>query len=107
MDRLHSLRRILLQDPMMLVWPVAIFAVTVLLGLLARRLVLRVLRAWTARTQSRSGLILTEALRGPIFIWTVILGVHLAIEGSDLPIRYTAWTGKVLLVLWIISFTIM
>lgn len=104
---METIRRILIEKPMELVLPMAIFVATLIAGWIARRLVVRALNAWAARTGSRSGLTLTEALRGPILIWTVILGVHLAIESSELPVRYTAWTSKVLLVLWIVSLTIM
>jgi small-conductance mechanosensitive channel len=37
----------------------------------------------------------------------VILGVHLAFESSALPPRFTAWSARTLLVLWILSLTIM
>ena len=102
-----TIRRILIENPVELVQPLAIFLATFVAGLIVRRLVLRALDAWTTRTGSRAGLILTNALRGPMLIWTAILGVHLAIEGSDLPARYTGWSTKLLLVLWIASLTMM
>lgn len=92
---------------MQLVWPALIFLATLAIGWLVRALVMRVLRAWTSRTQSRAGLILTEALRGPILIWILILGVHLAIQSSELPAKFTEWGAKALLVLWTLSLTIM
>ena len=104
---METIRRMLNEKPMELVLPLVIFAATMLVGWVIRRLVLRALNAWTTRTGSRTGLILTQALRGPILIWTVILGAHLAIQGSELPARYTGWSAKVLLVLWIVSLTIM
>lgn len=104
---METIRRILIEKPMELVLPMVIFAATFVVGWLVRRLVLRALGAWTTRTGSRAGLILTQALRGPILIWTVILGVHLGIQTSELPARYTAWSAKVLLVLWIVSLTLM
>ncbi|MBZ5618555.1 MAG: mechanosensitive ion channel family protein [Acidobacteriia bacterium] len=104
---METIRRTLMEHPMALVWPVVIFLATFAAGWLMRRLILRALRAWTSRTQSRAGLILTEALRGPILIWTVILGVHLGLQSSELPPRITEWGAKTLLVLWIVSLTIM
>jgi len=104
---METIRRILLRDPASLMWPVAVFAATVALGWLVRAVVLRALRTWTDRSQSRAGLILTQALRGPILIWSVILGVHLAVLFSDLPARFTSWTPAALLGLWIVSLTIM
>jgi small-conductance mechanosensitive channel len=96
-----------MNDPMKLVAPLVIFAVTIAIGYLLRRLILRALGAWTARTQSRAGLILTEALRGPMLLWAVILAAHLAIQWSDLPAKLAYWGARALLVLWILSLTIM
>jgi small-conductance mechanosensitive channel len=104
---MESIRRILTTNPMELVWPAVIFLATLGTGWVVRRLAMRALRAWTSRTQSRAALILTEALHGPMLIWAVILGVHLALESSALPTRVTLWTAKTLLVLWILSLTIM
>jgi small-conductance mechanosensitive channel len=104
---MESLRRIVTHNPMALVWPIVIFLVTFGAGWIVRSLVMRALRAWTSRTQSRAGLILTEALRGPILIWILILGVHLAVQSSELPIRVTEWETRALLVLWIVSLTMM
>jgi len=53
-----------IHDPMELVKPVLYFAVVLAAGWLVRWLVLRALRTWTARTDSRPGLILTKALHG-------------------------------------------
>jgi len=104
---METIRRILVEHPMQLVQPMAIFAATFIMGWVVRGLVMRALGAWTTRTGSRAGLILMQALRGPILIWTAILGVHLGIQGSELPHRYTDWSAKVLLVLWIVSLTLM
>ncbi len=99
--------RRLLNDPMLLLSPLIIFAVTLLVGWVVRRVILRALRAWTNRTNSKPGLILYNMLRGPMLIWILILAAHLAIQGSALPAHYTAWTSKGLLVLWFLSLTVM
>ncbi len=104
---MQALRRMLIEHPMSLVWPVVIFCIILGVGWLVRSFVMRGLRAFSSRTQSRPALILIEALHGPMLIWTVILGVHLAVESADLPARFTAWSAKTLLVLWIISLTVM
>jgi small-conductance mechanosensitive channel len=104
---MQTIRHILVQDPMALLWPAIIFVVTLAAGWVVRRLVMRALRAWSDRTQSRPALILAEALRGPILIWAVILGVHLALQSSDLPPKITDFSAKLLLVLWIASLTLM
>ena len=104
---METIRRILAHDPMQFVWPAATFGITLVIGWVVRYLVLRTLRAWTGRTQSRPGLILTGALRGPTLIWTLIVALHLGIQASDLPPRFTTAPTKVLLVLWIVSLTMM
>ena len=103
---MEAIRRVLM-NPVELALPSAIFAATLLVCWLARALAMKGLRAWTSRTQSRAGLILTDALRGPSLIWILILGVHLAVQSSDLPPATVEWTAKLLLVLWILSLTMM
>jgi len=103
---MQALRRLLI-NPVELLMPSVIFAVTFAVGWLVRSLAMRALRAWTSRTQSRAGLILTDALRGPSWIWLVILAVHLAVESSDLPLVAEQASAKLLLVLWILSLTLM
>ena len=103
----EALRHTLINDPMQLVMPLIILAVTFLVAWVVRRLVLRALTAWNARTQSRAGTISYEALRGPSFLWTVILAVQVALQSSNLPARYTARGSDALLVLWIFSLTLM
>jgi small-conductance mechanosensitive channel len=92
---------------MELAWPAMVFAAVFAAAWLVRWLVLRALQAWTARTGTRPGLILTEALRGPLLIWSVILAAHTAIQFSDLPTNVTQWGSRGLLVLWIVSLTLM
>ena len=92
---------------MAVVWPLCIFLAVWAAGWVVRRIVLRLLNAWSRRTQSRAGIIFTQAIKGPALIWTAILGVHLAVQSSDLPARFTHWSAQALLVLWIVSFTLM
>src|SRR3974390_2785076 len=104
---IRALRDLLKNHPQELILPLVVFAVVVALGYLARRLLLRALAAWNAKTQNRTGLILADSLRGPILIWVVILGVHLALQSSALPTRFTNWTTEPLRVLFILSLTLM
>jgi small-conductance mechanosensitive channel len=100
-------RHWIVKDPMELILPLGIFAATLLVCWLARRLMLRALRAHTARTGSRIGEVLYHALRGPTLIWALILAVHLAFQGSDVPVKVTHPVSNALLVLWIVSLTLM
>src|ERR1019366_9653939 len=78
-----------------------------MIGWVVRRFILKALRAWTSRTESRAGLVLAEALSGPILIWAAILALHVALQSSDLPGKFTDWGAKTLFVLWIASLTLM
>ena len=102
-----ALCQILLTNPFELITPLLVFAITFGAGWLIRRLLRKALRTWTARSQSRTGLILQEALRGPSYLWVFILAVHLAVVGSDLPERFLSPTTKVLEGLWILSITLL
>jgi small-conductance mechanosensitive channel len=100
-------RQLSLHDPMEVILPLGIFAVTFLMCWVVRRLLMRALKTWTARTHSSTGTVLYEALRGPTLIWALILAVHLAFQGSDLPVKFTHPVSSTLLVLWIVSLTLM
>src|ERR1039457_6691786 len=100
-------RKLIVNDPMEVILPLGIFAATFLGCWVARRLLLRALKAWTARTESRVGAVLYEALRGPTWIWALILAVHLAFQGSSVPKALTDPVASALLVLWIVSLTLM
>jgi small-conductance mechanosensitive channel len=101
------IQRMLLKNPMELARPLIVFAITMAAGYIFWRILLRALKAWTSRTGSRPGIILTEALSGPVMIWALILAAHLAIQFSSLEARYTRWSGRVFLALWIVSLTVM
>jgi len=104
---LAEFRHIVMNDPMEVLVPLGIFALTFLVAWAVRAAVMRALKAWNARTQSTAGMILFEALRGPTLIWALILAVHLAFQGSDMPARFTRPIASTLLVLWIVSLTLM
>ena len=100
-------RRVLIEEPMEVVLPLAIFVATFLVCWLVRQLVLRALKAWNERKQSRNGRILEQALRGPTLIWCVILAAHAGMQSSDLPARLIELGAEILLVLWASSLTLM
>jgi len=92
---------------MELVWPLVIFVATFIVGWTIRRLILKALRAWNSRTASRAGLVIAEALSGPILIWAAILALHVALQSSDLPRAFTNAGAATLFALWIVSLTMM
>src|SRR5690242_3391081 len=104
---MKAVQRMLINDPMGLVTPLIGFAGTLTVAYIVGRMVLRALRGWAERTGSRPGRILAEALRGPLAIWGLILAVHLAIQLSAIPARYTQWSARTLASLWVLSLTLM
>jgi small-conductance mechanosensitive channel len=104
---MRGFQRLVMSDPMLVITPLIVFVIALAAGLLVRRILLRALRAWNNRTKSRSGRVMIDALRGPLVIWAFILAVHLAIQLSSLPARYTTWSAHTLVVLWIFSLTLM
>ena len=99
--RFQQLMQSIVKNPMEAIVPLAIFGATFLACWVVRRLVLRALTAWSKRSGSRTGALLFEAMRGPTLSWALILAVHLALQGSELPSRFTQWESNILLVLWI------
>ena len=106
MNTIAAFRR-LLDHPGQWLPPLAIFSVVFAAGWLARRLLLRALRAWSSRTEGRPIEILADALRGPSLIWALILGAHLAVQASDLPQKQADLAGRALGILLILSLTLM
>jgi small-conductance mechanosensitive channel len=104
---IRALRELITKHPKELILPLVVFTVVMALGYLARRILMRALAAWNARTQGRNGQILADSLRGPILIWVLILAVHLALQASALPARFTEWSTEPLRVLFIFSVTLM
>ncbi|MGO4881567.1 MAG: mechanosensitive ion channel family protein [Bryobacteraceae bacterium] len=88
-----------------LIVPFGVLALTLALGYLAKRIVVRLLRPWVAASKTPTAQIVTDALKGPFMVWVLILGTHLAMQSSDLPSKTTMWIGRALLVLWILSLT--
>ena len=104
---MEALRRLTLLDPMEFIVPLMVFAVTMAVGYVLRRILIRALAAYVNRTSSRPVGILRDAVQGPLLIWALILALHLALQSSDLPARFTLWGARILLVLWIFSLTLL
>jgi small-conductance mechanosensitive channel len=89
-----------------LVWPAVLFAAVVASGWLFRRVLFARLRRWADSTPTNIDNILIDSLHGPFLLWVLILAIHMATEYSALPRGVTRWSGKLLLALWITSFTL-
>jgi small-conductance mechanosensitive channel len=89
-----------------LLLPLTVTAVTILVGLAARKIVFRMLRLWAAGTESKFDNVIVEALRSPFMIWVLMLAVHLGAQTSMLPPRAQNLAAQMLLVLFIVSMTL-
>jgi small-conductance mechanosensitive channel len=96
----------LLKDPVTFLIPLALLGGTVIAGLILRKLLFRVMEAWSRRTDSHLHVLVTQSLHGPIVLWSLILGLHIATQNSELPRRYLHYIPSTLAVLWILSLTI-
>jgi small-conductance mechanosensitive channel len=95
----------LLRNWQVLAAPAGIFLIVLLGGWFVRRLVFAALANWASRSNGRLDDLLVDAIRGPFLLWTMILGLYLATQSSDLPPRAMVLTSKAFLVLWIVSLT--
>jgi len=102
---MHLLRT-LLRDPFSVIIPLAVFAAAVIGVLIVRRVLFRVVTRWATATDSHLDVLVIESLRGPIFVWSLILGVHLALGISPIPARYHQAIHTFVGVLWVLALTI-
>lgn len=105
-NAMPTIRDFLFDDWMKLVAPLATLGITVAIGYAAKRILARALGGWTARVKSPAAAMASSAILGPFMIWTLILGIRLAMESSDLPPRATLWASRILVALWVLSFTV-
>jgi small-conductance mechanosensitive channel len=89
-----------------LLFPAALFLAIVLAGLVVRRLLFAFVRKWAASTDSQLDQLLTGTLRGPILIWSIILGVHVTSLAADLPRQYQRYIHTAIGILWALSVTV-
>jgi small-conductance mechanosensitive channel len=83
--------------------PLALLVSTVIAGLILRALLFRAIRAWSKRTDSELHLLFTESFYGPIILWSLILGLHIATQNSEIPRKYLHYIPPTLAALWILS----
>jgi uncharacterized BrkB/YihY/UPF0761 family membrane protein len=65
--------------------PALVITVTLIIGLVARRLIFAALTRWARKTTSQMDDIIVGAIRGPFLIWVLMLSIHLAAQFSALP----------------------
>ena len=85
----------------------AILAGVVGAGWLLRKILFKIIRRWTAGTGSHLDSFLIDSLRAPIMIWSLMLGLDLAIRASEVPGKVADRIEVALAILWILSLTLM
>jgi small-conductance mechanosensitive channel len=95
----------LLKDPFELIVPLALLAASVVGGLIVRSVLFRILHAWERGADSHIEALIASSLRGPVILWSLILGLHLATQNSEIPRVYLKYLPRTLAILWILSLT--
>jgi small-conductance mechanosensitive channel len=95
----------LLDDPFQFLVPFLLLMGTLLGGFIIRSVLFRIVRGWAKRTDSHLDVLIIESLRGPIIVWALILGIHLATQNSRIPRADLKYIPRALAVLWITSLT--
>ena len=74
-------------------------------GILARLFLLPLLHRVAARSTWRYDDVMVDAVRGPVVLWGLLIGLRIAVQLGGLPTRTEALLGAVILVLGILSVT--
>ena len=98
--------RQILQDPFELLVPLALLAGTVIAGLILRRILFGVFQKWAGNADGHLAILVRESLSGPLVLWSIMLGLHLATQYSEIPARYLKHAPAALAALWILSVTL-
>jgi len=101
-----SAMRQILQDPFELLVPLALLAGTVIAGLILRRILFGVFQKWAGNADGHLAILVRESLSGPLVLWSIMLGLHLATQYSEIPARYLKHAPAALAALWILSVTL-
>src|SRR5258708_7673246 len=89
-----------------LIGPSIVLVATMAVAYALKLLAVRSLERLDSPNAKHVAAVFSETLGAPFWIWTLILGLYLALEYSDLPQRAERQVGRILEILWIISLTI-
>lgn len=85
---------------------IAIIAGTLILGYIIRGIFFSRLSKWSEKNNNNLSKIIISAVKGPIIIWFLMLGIYLALGISKLPENIIVVIGKILLSLGVLSITL-
>ena len=90
----------------LLIAPATAFLTVLVVGYLVRGILFGRLSKWAQKTTWKGDDILIEATRGPFLLWVLITSIAIAVRVSTLPEPLVVLSHKILLALWLISFTL-
>ncbi len=96
---------VLTQKLMFILWPLAVFVVTLVIGYILRKIIFIRLMSWSKKTKTQIDDVFISVIRTPFLIWFLMLGIYFAIESSPIPQDIVGIVNKILLVLGILSVT--
>ncbi len=107
MNRIYqAIDHLLQHDWLKLTVPLTALAITMAIGLTVRALLIRALRHREWRIPPGLRDLLARTFRGVSILWILLLGLHLALQVSELPQRYLQLGSKLLVILWVLSLTL-
>ncbi len=86
--------------------PFITFLIILAITLILRALVLRALRHWAERTSHQLDDLIVQAVRLPSFFLCLAIGLHLAVEFSELPSRYVFYVTRIIHLVIVLSVVI-
>lgn len=95
----------LIKDFSAILIPSGIFVLTLIVGLILRKIIFAKVANLTKKTKNQIDGVIIEAVRGPSAIWFVMLGIYFALQSTQLSENLVIIVNKILLVLGILSVT--
>ncbi|PIU83776.1 MAG: mechanosensitive ion channel protein MscS [Elusimicrobia bacterium CG06_land_8_20_14_3_00_38_11] len=86
--------------------PAVIFISVIIAGLIIRKILFLYLKKITEKTETNIDDIVTEAIKNPFMLWCVIIGISVTIKTMPVADKTVILADKILISLWIISFTL-
>lgn len=85
--------------------PAVIILATLAAGFIIRKIIFSQVTRLSKNSKTKAGEIIISAVKGPLIIWFLMLGIYLALEVSEISPNIVNIAGKILLALGILSVT--
>ena len=86
--------------------PLITFLIILVVTLILRALILRALRHWADRTNHHLDDLIVQAIKLPSLFLCLAVALHLAVEFSELPVRYVYYVTKIIHLVIVLSVVI-